>query len=102
MQLTTLTAMLFAAFAIAGPIAMPAKEAAANVEVSIVPQRNAAQPLPPRQLTKTQKAVRDAEPILGKRASCSSYYCGPASGCPSGCGGCVVNPQFGGGFCANK
>ncbi|GAB7329979.1 hypothetical protein MBLNU13_g01675t1 [Cladosporium sp. NU13] len=80
MQLTDLTAMLFAAVAIAGPIALPAKQAAANVE----------------------KAVRDAEPILGKRASCSSYYCGPASGCPSGCGGCIVNPQFGGGFCANK
>lgn len=37
MQLTTLTAMLFAAVAIASPIALPAKEAAANIEVSIIP-----------------------------------------------------------------
>jgi hypothetical protein len=37
MQLTTLTTMLFAAVAIASPIALPAKEAAANIEVSIIP-----------------------------------------------------------------
>jgi hypothetical protein len=37
MQLTTLTTMLFAAVAIASPIALPAKEAAANIEVTIIP-----------------------------------------------------------------
>jgi hypothetical protein len=44
MQLTALTAMLFAAVAIAGPIALPAKEAAANVEVFIITQRSTASP----------------------------------------------------------
>jgi hypothetical protein len=34
MQLTTLTAMLFAAVAVAGPIALPEKVAAFNVKVS--------------------------------------------------------------------
>ncbi|KAM0706924.1 hypothetical protein Q7P35_006254 [Cladosporium inversicolor] len=80
MQLTTLTAMLFAAVAIAGPIALPAKDAAANIE----------------------KAVRDAEPILGERASCTTTSCGIATGCPSGCGGCIIDPYFGGGRCSNK
>jgi len=80
MQLTTLTTMLFAAVAIAGPIALPEKVAAFNIK----------------------NAVRAADPILGERASCTTTYCGPASGCPSGCGGCLVNPQFGGGYCTNK
>lgn len=44
MQITTFTAMLFAAVAIAGSIAMPAKQVAANVEVSIVTQRGTASP----------------------------------------------------------
>ena len=44
MQLTALTAMLFAAIAVAGPIALPAKDAAANVEVFIVTQRSTASP----------------------------------------------------------
>ena len=35
MQLTTLTTMLFAAVAIAGPIALPEKVAAFNIKVRI-------------------------------------------------------------------
>ena len=55
-----------------------------------------------RQLRRMQKAVRDAEPILGERASCTTTSCGIATRCPSGCGGCIVDPYFGGGRCSNK
>jgi hypothetical protein len=44
MQLTTLTTMLFTAVVIASPIALPAKAAAANIEVSIVPPRSTTDP----------------------------------------------------------
>ena len=74
MQLTMLTTMLFAAFAIAGPIALP---------------------------DNVKNAIRDAEPII-ERASCGTKSCGIATGCPSECGGCLINPQFGGGYCTNK
>lgn len=99
MHFVAFATMLFAAVAVAGPIALPDAKAVKNIEVitkkeSTMSYRDADKVL--------KHAVREAEPILGERASCTTTSCGIATGCPAGCGGCIINPYFGGGMCSNK
>lgn len=99
MHFTACATMLFAAVAVAGPIALPDAKAVKNVEVITKKELTAAY----QEADKVQQhAVREAEPILGERASCTTTSCGIATRCPSGCGGCIIDPYFGGGHCSNK